>query len=197
MITLPRAFGAANSYSAGKVSHVIDQQGVQRREFVVADGSAPADVEHVHREALRVLRSDIGAAHLDAYSDEAWPPAVVSSYERALSLAREEVAGGTRSSRGDLGMGIGIDVRDDGQFGVIMDLAPYTISAEGWDGGRLIFSANDTGTSLWIAVTREQESVLRSRLDALGVPSTALAPHSPRRRRRLRSWFGRAEPGDR
>ncbi|MEU0114635.1 hypothetical protein ABZ137_13100 [Streptomyces bobili] len=176
---------------------MIDQQGGRRRGFAVADGLTPAEVEHVHREALRVLRRDIDAAHLDAYSDEAWPPAVVGSCERALSLAREEVALGTRSSRDDLGMGIDIDVRDDGQFAVMVDLAPYTISAEGRDGDRLIFSANDTGTSLWIAVTGEQETVLRSRLEALGVPSTALVPHSPRRRRRLRSWFARAEPGDR
>ncbi|MEV4231028.1 hypothetical protein AB0J81_28850, partial [Streptomyces bobili] len=165
---------------------MIDQQSGRRREFTVADGTAPADVAHVHREALRVLRHDIDTAHLDAYSDEAWPPAVVSSRERALSLAREEVACGTRSSRGDVGMGIDIDVRDDGQFEVMADLAPYTIGAEGWEGDHLIFSANDTGTSLWIAVTGEQETVLRSRLEALGVPSTALVPHAPRGRRRLR-----------
>jgi hypothetical protein len=133
----------------------------------------------VHREALRVLRSGIDAAHLDAYSGDAWPPAVLYSYERALSLAREEVMGGTRSRRADPGMGIDIDVRDDGQFEVLSDLAPYTIHAEGWREGRQVFSASDSGTALWIAVTQEQEAQLLSRLDLLGIPSTALAmgPH--------------------
>ncbi|MEU1457711.1 hypothetical protein [Streptomyces avermitilis] len=173
---------------------MVDQQGIPRREFVLADGLSSADVQHVHREALRVLRSDIDAAHLDAYSDEAWPPAVRGSYERALSLAREEVASGTRSQRDDLGMGIDIDVRDDDQFGVLADLAPYTINAEGWEGDCLIFDANDTGTSLCIAVTQEQEAALLSRLDALGVPVPALAPLPSRRRRWVPAWFGRAEP---
>ncbi|WP_327275790.1 hypothetical protein OG609_30655 [Streptomyces sp. NBC_01224] len=162
---------------------MINQQGSPRRKFVLADGLTPADIEHVHREALRVLRSDIDTAHLDAYSDEAWPPAVLNSCERALSLAHEEVASGARSQRHDLGMGIGIDVRDDKQFEVLEDLVPYTINAEGWQGNCSIFSANDTGTSLCIAVTQEQEAALLSRLDALGVSSTALAPLPPRRRR--------------
>ncbi|MGW1887325.1 hypothetical protein [Streptomyces sp. NPDC001970] len=162
---------------------MIDQQDTPRGEFVLADGLSLTAVQHVHREALHVLRSDIDAAHLDAYSDGAWPPAVLSSYEYALSLAREEVASGTRSQRDDLGMGIDIDVRDDKQFGALADLAPYTINAEGRQGDCLIFSANDTGTSLCIAVTQEQETALLSRLDALGVSSTALAPLQPRGRR--------------
>jgi hypothetical protein len=174
---------------------VSDQQSVPRREFVIADGLSPADVQHVHREALRVLRSDIDTAFLDAYSDEAWPPAVLNSYQRALSLAREEVASGARSQRDDPGTGIGIDVRDDEQFRVLTDLAPYAINAEGWEGDCLVFDANDTGTSLCVAVTQEQEAALRSRLDALGVPSTALAPLPPRKRR-LRALMVRMRGAD-
>ncbi|MGW2559307.1 hypothetical protein ACWCXB_08690 [Streptomyces sp. NPDC001514] len=154
---------------------MINQDGDRRRELVIVDGLSPAHVVLVHREALRVLRSDIGAAHLDAYSDDTWPPAVQQSYERALSLACEEVADGTRSRRADPGMGIDIDVRDDRQFEVLSDLAPYTINAEGWRGNQLVFSASDTGTSLWIAVTQEQEAELLSRLEALGIPRTVLA----------------------
>ncbi|PZH15847.1 hypothetical protein C1I97_07545 [Streptomyces sp. NTH33] len=115
------------------------------RELVLVDGLSPADVALVHREALRVLRHSIDAAHLDAYSDDAWPPAVLPSYERVLSLAREAVADGTRSRLCDPGTGIDIDVRDDGQFGVLSDLVPYTINAEGRRGDRLVFSASDSG----------------------------------------------------
>ncbi|WRZ95348.1 hypothetical protein OHB54_43820 [Streptomyces sp. NBC_01007] len=178
LLTAPDEHLAAN-----RVSPMISQQGVARNEFVIADGLSQADVQHVHREALRVLRCDIDSADLDAYSDEAWPPAVLNSYERALSLAREEVTAGTRSRRNDLGMGIGIDVRDDEQFGVLLDLAPYTINADGRQGDCLIFSANDTGTSLCIAVTQEQETELLSRLAARGISSTVLVPLPPRRRR--------------
>jgi hypothetical protein len=178
LLTLPDEPPAAN-----RVSSMTSRQGVPRNEFVIADGLSPADVQRVHREALRVLRSDIDSADLDAYSDEAWPPAVLTSYESALSLAREEVTDGTRSRRNDLGMAIGIDVRDDEQFGLLLDLAPYTINAEGRQGDRSIFSAADTGTSLCVAVTQEQETALLSRLAALGVPSPALVPLPPRKRR--------------
>lgn len=121
------------------------------------------------------------AAHIDAYSDDAWPPEVLDSYERALSLAREEVVSGTRSRRSDPGMGIDLDVRDDGHFKVLSDLAPYTIHAEGWLDGRLVFSANDSGTALWVEVTQEQEAALLSRLGQLGIPSGVLTVLAPRR----------------
>lgn len=192
LLTLPDEPSAAH-----RVSSMTSQRGVPRNEFVMADGLSPADVRRVHREALRVLRSDIDSADLDAYSDEPWPPAVLNSYERALSLAREQVADGTRSRRGDLGMGIDIDVRDDEQFGVLLDLVPYTINADGRHGDCSIFGAGDTGTSLCIAVTREQETALLSRLAALGVPSPVLAPLPQRRRRRGVFGFGRAKPDNR
>ncbi|MFP8907409.1 hypothetical protein ACLIYN_24460 [Streptomyces atacamensis] len=113
---------------------MISQDDGSGRELVLVDGLSPADVVLVHREALRVLRSAIDVAHLDAYSDGPWPPAVLESYESALSLTQEEVADGTRSQRADPGMGIDIDIRDDAQFDLLLDLAPFTISAEGWRG---------------------------------------------------------------
>ncbi|WRZ88041.1 hypothetical protein OHB54_02590 [Streptomyces sp. NBC_01007] len=160
---------------------MTSQDGVRVRELVLVDGVRPADVVRVHREALQVLRSGIDAAHIDAYSGGAWPPEVLHSYERALSLAREEVVRGTRSRRSDPGMGIDIDVRDDGQFEVLSDLVPYTIHAEGRRDGRLVFSASDSGTALWIEVTQEQEAALLSRLGQLGTPSSALTVLAPGR----------------
>ncbi|GGZ32376.1 hypothetical protein [Streptomyces poonensis] len=153
---------------------MINQDGGRVRDLVLVDGVRPADAVRVHREALHVLRSSIDAAHLDAYSDGAWPTEVVHSYECALSLAREEVARGSRSRRSDPGMGIDIDVRDDGQFKVLSDLVPYTIHAEGRRDGRLVFSAGDSGTALWMKVTQEQEAELLSRMARLGIPSSAL-----------------------
>lgn len=154
---------------------MTNQDGGPDRELVLVDGLSPADVVLVHREALCVLRSGIDTAHLDAYSDDAWPPAVLHTYERALALARQEVADGVRSRRADPGMGIEIDVRDDARFELLLDLAPHTVDAEGWRGDRLVFSASDSGTALWMAVTDGQAAELLARLDALGIPPTALS----------------------
>ncbi|MDX3455547.1 hypothetical protein PV396_27035 [Streptomyces sp. ME02-8801-2C] len=153
------------------------------RELVLHEGLTRAHIARVHREALRVLRSGIDAAHVDAYSDDAWPPETLPSYERLLTLGKEAPAGGRRSRRDDPGMAIDIDVSDDEQFGVLLDLAPHTIHAEARQGGRPVFSANDSGTSLWLAVTRQQEDELRYRLVELGIPAAVLA-ETPRRRRR-------------
>ncbi|MEV8035333.1 hypothetical protein [Streptomyces sp. NPDC086182] len=170
---------------------VINRDGTSGYEFVLANGMSPEDVVLVHREALRVLRSAIDTAHLDAYSDDVWSREVRHSYERVLSLAQEAVADGSRSRRGDPGMGIDIDVRDDAQFELLLDLAPYTIHAEAWRGDQQVYSASDTGTSLWISVTPEQRAELLSRLDSLGIPPTALTPwvsEANSRFRRLRQW---------
>ncbi|MEE4546570.1 hypothetical protein V2S66_31975 [Streptomyces sp. V4-01] len=145
------------------------------RELVLVGALGRADVVRAHRAALTVLRPALDAAHVDAYSGDFWPPEVLPSYEQALALARQEVAAGTRRRRADPGMGIDIDVRDDAQFAVLLDLAAHTIHAEGSSGGRGIFSASDTGTALWIAVTPEQEAELRSQLDAFGIPPTVFA----------------------
>ncbi|WP_328723427.1 hypothetical protein OHT52_30600 [Streptomyces sp. NBC_00247] len=143
-----------------------------------------------HREALRALRDDIETAHFDAYSDAPWPPEVVPAYERASSMAEHRVAGGVRSAKGDHGMGIDVDVRDDAQFDVLLALAPFTIHAEGWRQGRQIFSASDTGTALMIAVTARQEALLMSRLGASGVPATAFTSR-PRGRQGLFARWSR------
>ena len=170
---------------------VINPNAEPRRELVLIAGSTDAEAALVHREALRVLRPDIATAHVDAYSDDAWPRAVLHSYERALSLARGQVADGTRSRKDDPGMGIDVDVRDDRQFEMLSDLVPHTINAEGWQGDRQIFSASDSGTSLWFAVTGTQEAELVSRLEALGVRPTVLAAPPRRRGGAFLTWARR------
>ncbi|MET7860591.1 hypothetical protein ABZS81_25925 [Streptomyces sp. NPDC005318] len=163
---------------------MISEADELRRDLFLRDDLEAGDVVSAHREALRVLRDSIETAHVDAYSDIAWPREVVAAYEHALSMAENQVAEGVRSAKGDPGMGIDVAVRDDTQFDVFLSLAPFTIHAEAWRQGREIFSASDTGTALWIAVTSQQEVQLVSRLGALGVPQTAFTTQ-PRRRRRL------------
>ncbi|MEU9994210.1 hypothetical protein [Streptomyces sp. NPDC050848] len=163
---------------------MINQHDDASRELVPAGDLNPTDAVLLHREALHVLRSGIDTAHLDAYSDDPWPPTVLRSYEHALSLAQKAAAAGTRPRRADPGMGIDIDVRDDAQFELLLDLAPHTIHTEGRRGNQLVFNASDSGTSLWMALTQEQETELLSRLHAQGIPpeaitSSALRPTSP------------------
>ncbi|WP_329273387.1 hypothetical protein [Streptomyces sp. NBC_01451] len=160
------------------------------RELVLLAGLNQTDIAHVHREVLRVLRSGIDTAHVDAYSDDAWPRETLPSYERLLALGRDALAAGRRSRRDDPGMAIDVDVRDDEQFGLLLTLAPYTINAEACQGDRPVFSANDSGTSLWLAVTREQEAELRGRLRELGIPADVLADAQRRRRR----WWSGGRP---
>lgn len=102
-----------------------------RRELLLQDGLEEEYVVSAHREALRALRDDIETAHFDAYSDAPWPPEVVPAYERASSMAEHRVAGGVRSAKGDHGMGIDVDVRDDAQFDVLLALAPSRFTRRG------------------------------------------------------------------
>lgn len=160
---------------SGDTRRVTPQDGEPLRALVCAGALSPADVVRVHRAALGVLRPVLDAAHVDAYSGDFWPPAVMPSYERALALARQEVADGTRRRRSDPGMGIDIDVRDDAQFEVLLDLAAHTIHAEASAAGRQVFAASDTGTALWVAVTAAQEEQLLSLLDGFGIPRDVFA----------------------
>ncbi|MFJ4880902.1 hypothetical protein ACIP93_37635 [Streptomyces sp. NPDC088745] len=144
-----------------------------RRELFLQSGLDAADVVHAHREALLVLRDSIETAHVDAYSDEAWPKEVVPAYELVLSMAEGALVDGCRSTKSDPGMGIEVDVQDDAQFDVMLALAPYSIHAEAWRQERPLFSANDTGTALWIAVSAQEETRLMSRLDVLRIPGMA------------------------
>ncbi|WP_199924887.1 hypothetical protein [Streptomyces sp. NRRL WC-3725] len=152
---------------------MINQDDGPRRALLLGDALEPAELARAHREALFVLRSTIETAHIDAYSDATWPQEVMAFYERALAMGQDAVVRGARSATDDPGMGIDVDVRDDAQFEVLLALAPYTIHAEGWRGGQLVFSASDTGSALWVAVTQQHEVELLSRLMAHGIPPTA------------------------
>ncbi|QKW25132.1 hypothetical protein HUT11_02590 [Streptomyces seoulensis] len=167
---------------------MISEAGEPRRDLFLRSGLEAAVVVRAHRAALQVLRDGIETAHVDAYSDDAWPQDVVPAYEQALAMAARDVAEGVRPARSDPGMGIDVDVRDDAQFDVLLALAPHTIHAEAWQRGRLVFSASDTGTALCLTVTPRQEERLLSRLDALGIPRTTFTTRPARRGRWTSRW---------
>lgn len=162
-----------------------------RRELFLRDDLEPADVVGAHREALHVLRDSIDTAYVDAYSDSAWPLDVMPAHAYALSLGTSQLSSEGRSVKGDAGMGVTIAVRDDAQFDVLLALAPFTIGAEAWRLDQVVFSAADTGTSLYVAVTAEQEAQLMSRLGALGIAPTAFAPRPRKQRGPFARWSRR------
>ncbi|MEU3500887.1 hypothetical protein ABZ726_08980 [Streptomyces hundungensis] len=163
------------------------------RALFLVGALPPAELAWAHREALRVVRPGVETAHIDAYSDDAWPQEAAPFYEQALAMGRNALIRGGRSAKGDSGMGIDIDVHDDAEFEILLALAPYTIHTEGWRGRRQIFSASDTGTSLWVAVTGEQQADLLARLAARGIPTTAFAVRPEKAERRPR-WLWYKEP---
>ncbi|MFI6155032.1 hypothetical protein ACIBCA_20325 [Kitasatospora sp. NPDC051170] len=153
---------------------MITDDGLPERELVLQDGLDLANISRAHRAALEVLRYNLDTVRLDALSDRPWPDTVVPAHRRALALGRAQ-AGEAGRHRGDPASGISIDTRDDAQFALLLALAPHTIGAEGWRAERLIFSACDSGTSLWLAVTAHQHERLQGRLRAYCLPETAFS----------------------
>ncbi|MFJ9697337.1 hypothetical protein [Kitasatospora sp. NPDC101183] len=153
---------------------MITDDGLPERELVLRDGLDPANVARAHRAALEVLRYNLDTVRIDALSDRPWPETVAAAHRRALALGRAQARAAGRF-RGDPATGIGIDPKDDGQFALLQALAPHTIGAEGWRAERLIFSACDSGSSLWLAVTVRQHELLETRLRAYCLPETAFS----------------------
>lgn len=84
-------------------------------------------------------------------------------------------------------MGIDIDPADDEQFDIVRVLTPFTIHAEfSGTSGEQLYSASDTGTGLWMALTADEHQQLVARLHACNADPAAviLLPERGRRRRR-------------
>lgn len=137
--------------------------------WTVADGAAPGTVTTVCREALVVLRDRIVTLQVDLCSDDPWPPDVVESVQ-ALDALRYARRG--RLARW-LGSGpsisLDLDPRDDHEFGLALDVAPYTICGSGFDArGRLLWDVNDTGTSVTFSLLPHELDDLRVRVERSG-----------------------------
>jgi hypothetical protein len=69
------------------------------------------------------------------------------------------------------------DPRDDQAFDAILAIAPYTIGGTGIsDRNRIIWSGNDTGTSLAVRLTAEEEAVVRRSIAEYGGDPHRLIP---------------------
>ncbi|GAA2760039.1 hypothetical protein GCM10009872_54000 [Actinopolymorpha rutila] len=145
-----------------------------RSAFVLDDDADEATVIAAHQEGLRVVRGVLRRVWIDAISDRPWPQQAQDPLRALLDLAALRHTGDT---------GIEVDVGDDDQFDLVVALSPFTISAEGWaESDEQIYSASDTGTSLWMALTPREHSELRERLLTRGADPNAVIPQPPRRR---------------
>ncbi|WP_426310677.1 hypothetical protein [Cellulosimicrobium sp. E-16] len=135
----------------------------------IVTGAAPVTVEAVCREALVVLRDRIVTLQVDLSSDDPWPSDVVQAV-RAMDELRHARRG--RLARW-LGSGpsisLDLDPRDDHEFGLAVDVAPYTICGTGLDErGRVLWDVNDTGTSVTFSLLPHELDDLRDRVERSG-----------------------------
>ncbi|SDR70356.1 hypothetical protein SAMN04489717_0159 [Actinopolymorpha singaporensis] len=145
-----------------------------RSAFALADDADEATAIAAHQEGLRVVRGALRRVWIDAISDSPWPEQAQVALRALLDLAELHHTSDT---------GIELDVSDDDQFDLVVALSPFTISAEGWaESDEQIYSASDTGTGLWMALTPREHSEVRERLLTRGADPNAIIPQPPRRR---------------
>jgi uncharacterized protein (UPF0548 family) len=135
------------------VGKTADDNG-SARWFGMNDGAARASVETAIKSALIAQRDRLASVYVDIDSDQDWPASVGG----AVQQAERRLAANRNSD-----VSLALDPRVDEDFEVALALAPFSISCTGISPqGKLIWGANDTGTSAAFALTPTEESAVRS-----------------------------------
>ncbi|WP_157181042.1 hypothetical protein [Actinopolymorpha alba] len=114
---------------------------------------------------------------MDGVSDRPWPAQATGPLQALIRLANLEKAGRHEAADSVLYMDVEVDPRNGEQFELVVALSPFTTGAEGLDNSeKLIYSASDTGSGLWMALTPSEHSELREKLLARGVSPDAVIP---------------------
>lgn len=143
--------------------------------FGIRDGADRATVDAVHRGVLRAQRLRIADLTIDLAAGP-WPSEVQWAVDDAVERA-------TRT-RGFFGRtwvrrarDIDLDLRDERDFEIALALVPYTIGSTGIDHhGRMIWDANDAGTSAAFQLTPSEVGEARAYVDCADGDPTALVP---------------------
>jgi hypothetical protein len=146
---------------------------VERSWYTVRDGADLPTVAAVCRATLLVQRPRFGVLYVDVLSDEPWPADVQWAVDELSAVAVQQ-------HRWDP-TAVTLDPRIDHHIDLAAAVAPHTIYASGIaaDNGKgVIWSANDTGTSLAFELQPEELAAVNARLDALGVSRDCLVPLS-------------------
>jgi uncharacterized protein (UPF0548 family) len=142
----------------GVSGSVKDDDGA--RWFGVGDDAARVTAEAAIRGALVAQRDRLAEVHVDIVSDRDWPADV----RETVQLAERRLAASRRRSTS-----LPLDPRLDEDFDIALALAPFSIGCDGYNSDvRLIWDANDTGTSAAFALTPAEEHLVRAAIVAAG-----------------------------
>jgi hypothetical protein len=151
------------------------------------DGLPDEAVGRAHRILLCAVRPALDLIYIDAISDCPWPADVSGELNalRALGIEQRETDRDAPQVR------IRLEPRSDKQFSIALALARYSIGVEGYSLGRQIFSASDTGTSVWADLSPDQYRALE-RLVGRGESIDSLFEVRVPKNRWRWAWFGRS-----
>jgi hypothetical protein len=156
-------------------------------EIISRDDLPDEAVGRAHRILLCAVRPALDLIYIDAISDRPWPTEVSGELNALRTLGMEQ----RETDRDDPQMGIRLDPRSDEQFSIALALARYSIGVEGYSLGRQIFSAHDTGTSLWADLSPDQYRALEGLVGRGESIDSLFEVRVPKNRWRW-AWFGRS-----
>lgn len=130
------------------------------RWFCVDDDVTRASAKAAIRSALVAQRDRLAEVHVDILSERDWPTEVRGT----VQLAERRLAANRRRSTS-----LTLDPRIDEDFDIALALAPFSIDCDGFSGDcKLIWDANDTGTSAAFALTPAEELAVRAAIVGAG-----------------------------
>ena len=148
-------------------------------EYTMAD-NAPSDSETaVFRGTLLAVRHALGSLDVDLISDSPWPGDVLPAVDR-LRLVTKHGRLRRRES-----ITARVDPTIDDQFEDALAVIPFTIGSTGLThDAHLAYSADDTGTSLYVQLTPAERDVAREYIRDHGWDPALLEEHRRVRGRR-------------
>lgn len=144
--------------------------------FTIRDGADRATVDVAHRAVLQIQRPRLEDITIDLTPDVPWPEEVRWAVDEAGQRATRTRSFLGRSWTRRTGY-IDLHPADDRDFEIAMALVPYTIGSTGMDQDqRMIWDANDTGTSAAFQLTATEAEQVRSLIGAGGGDRSTLVP---------------------
>jgi hypothetical protein len=139
-------------------------QGLTRTGYRMPDGVDRGSAAILFRAGLRVLRPSLRSVVIAPVSDDPWPEHLRGPVAQLVEMATRQQPVGIVDL---VGGGVTIDVRDDGQFALLMVACCYSTGLRGYTDFRVcVVDGGDTGTSLWLALTSDEHSSLQASLRA-------------------------------
>ena len=146
--------------------------------FTIRGGTDLATVEAAHRAVLQIQRPRLQDVTVDLTSDAPWPEEVLWAVDEAGQRATRtrSLLGRTWTRRTAY---IDLNPANDRDFEIALALVPYTIGSTGLDHNqRMIWDANDAGTSAAFQLTTTEAGQVRSLIEEDGGDPANVVPLS-------------------